>query len=557
MQQLEARDVPLHKVFSSDYAFQIPEYQRPYAWETDQAMQLLDDLVDALDRDDDEPYFLGSMVLVSQKGTAETEVIDGQQRLTTLTILFAVLRDLTDDDELRQALQDMIQQPGAVLLQLEPRPRLQLRAQDAEFFRTYVQESGGIPMLLELKRDALATDAQRAIQTNSRALHDAVGNWTAERRLGLLRLISARTFLVLVSTPDLGSAHRIFSVMNSRGLDLSPADIFKAQIIGAMPSTISGTYARTWEDSEQDLRRDDFADLFLDLRLIVSKERAKQELLREFPRQVLSAYLPDRAPQFVDEVVVPYAKAYGQVRDRSYTATSGAERVNGWFRRLAMIDNKDWRPPTLWALRHRGDDPAWLDAFLRNLERLAASMFVRREYTTNRVNRYIEVLKQLEEGPGPDLPAFDLSDAERSATLEVLNGEVYRSTKTRKYVLLRLDETLANSPGVTYDLPVITVEHVLPQNPGADSAWRDRFDDDQREAWTHRLANLVLLNRYKNSEAQNYDFETKKDRYFAGKNGIATFALTVQVLQTAEWTPALLERRQAQLLAVLAKAWRL
>ncbi|WP_202971195.1 HNH endonuclease family protein [Saccharothrix sp. ALI-22-I] len=73
---------------------------------------------------------------------------------------------------------------------------------------------------------------------------------------------------------------------------------------------------------------------------------------------------------------------------------------------------------------------------------------------------------------------------------------------------------LTRRPGVTYDHKLITVEHVLPQTPGQDSQWLGLFDDDQRARWTHRIANLVLLNHEKNSEAQNYDFETKKQKYF-------------------------------------------
>ena len=59
-----------------------------------------------------------------------------------------------------------------------------------------------------------------------------LADWTNDRRNGSRRMMVARTFLVVVSTPDLSSAHRIFSVMNARGLDLSAADIFKADVIG-------------------------------------------------------------------------------------------------------------------------------------------------------------------------------------------------------------------------------------------------------------------------------------------------------------------------------------
>ena len=66
MKKLEAHEVPLSKVFSSDYEFAIPDYQRPYTWGIEQATQLLEDLYDAVERSPDEPYFLGSIVLVKE-----------------------------------------------------------------------------------------------------------------------------------------------------------------------------------------------------------------------------------------------------------------------------------------------------------------------------------------------------------------------------------------------------------------------------------------------------------------------------------------------------------
>jgi uncharacterized protein with ParB-like and HNH nuclease domain len=317
MQQLEAHEVPLHKIFCSDYDFRIPEYQRPYAWEREQATQLLDDLLESLGRADDEPYFLGSIVLVKRKGDPDAEVIDGQQRLTTLTILLAVLRDLTEDDELQQNLQALIVEPGSKIRRLEPKPRLELRPRDAGFFHDYIQIAGGTAKLAAVVKDSLPTDAQKSIRGNALALRDRLQALPEEQRLDLLAMLSERTFLVVVSTPDLNSAHRIFSVMNARGLDLSAADIFKSMIIGKIPGDRSTIYATKWEDAEEALGRDDFAELFLHLRMIFSKERGRRELLKEFPEQVLS-HFEDRAVNFVDDVLLPYADAFEQLRDQSY-----------------------------------------------------------------------------------------------------------------------------------------------------------------------------------------------------------------------------------------------
>lgn len=95
--KLEAHEMALHKVLSSDHQFFIPEYQRPYSWDEEQAIQLLEDLTEAIDRGGDDPYFLGSLVLIKDPDEARADVVDGQQRLTTLTIMLSVLRHLAED----------------------------------------------------------------------------------------------------------------------------------------------------------------------------------------------------------------------------------------------------------------------------------------------------------------------------------------------------------------------------------------------------------------------------------------------------------------------------
>ena len=101
--KIEAHERAIGDIFSDAYEFEIPPYQRPYAWEEEQARELLNDLLDAMDNRDASGglYFLGSIVLVKLPTEAQAKVIDGQQRLTTLTILLSVLRDLTTDLERR------------------------------------------------------------------------------------------------------------------------------------------------------------------------------------------------------------------------------------------------------------------------------------------------------------------------------------------------------------------------------------------------------------------------------------------------------------------------
>ena len=83
----------IRAVFDSDNYYQIPSYQRPYSWENEQIDELWDDIMTAFEEGKEE-YFLGSIIVSKEEGDKYLEVIDGQQRLTTLMILFCVLRDL-------------------------------------------------------------------------------------------------------------------------------------------------------------------------------------------------------------------------------------------------------------------------------------------------------------------------------------------------------------------------------------------------------------------------------------------------------------------------------
>jgi hypothetical protein len=136
------------------------------------------------------------------------------------------------------------------------------------------------------------------------------------------------------------------------------------------------------------------------------------------------------------------------------------------------------------------------------------------------------------------------------------------SVKACTTLLLRIDRFLADGVA-SYNAEHVTIEHVLPQTPDAQSQWVKSFPDAAtRHQWVHRLGNLLLLSRRKNSKASNWDFEQKKEAYFGKKatvdeKGVTTFALTSQVLIAPEWTANSLAQRQTALLTLLENSWRL
>lgn len=557
--KISAHEFPLSKVFSADYDFNIPLYQRPYSWTTKEAGELLSDLVDNMGGSENPveetaPYFLGSVVLV--KGDAPNAmVVDGQQRLTTLTILFAALRPSLLPPE-AESLTKRLYESADAIEGLENRYRLKLRPQDAEFFQKNIQDTGGITGLLTMN-SAVLTDSKKNIRDVALYFLAAIEKMTSEQRSRLVRFAVLRCFLVIVSTPDFDSAYRIFTVLNNRGLNLTHADILKADLIGRIKESEQAEYSRKWEDAEDALGRDAFQELFSHIRMLYRKAKLTGTVLQEYRDHILKNDVD--AAKFVDDVVLQYADAYEILTKVSYTSTSGAEEVNRLLRWLNRIDNADWVPPSLWFLSRNLNNHAALSKFLTDVERLAAGMMILRFNINERINRYARLLTALE--AGSDLYSSDsplqLAETEKIDIAKILNGDLYLEAKTRLYVLLRLDVALAQDD-IEYKHSTITVEHVLPQNPKLDSVWVQWFPDETiREKYTHRIANLVLLTRKKNSEAQNYDFEEKKAKYFSSAKGVSTFAITSQVLNLKIWNSSVLDTRQTNLMSMLTTLWRL
>ena len=151
--------------------------------------------------------------------------------------------------------------------------------------------------------------------------------------------------------------------------------------------------------------------------------------------------------------------------------------------------------------------------------------------------------------------SIELSKEDKAAFRKDLDGPIYQVTRVRLPLLLRLDAELS-SGGATYSHDIVSVEHVLPQTPDPSSQWLKDFPDEAiRDGWTHKLANLMLLTLRKNIQASNWDFTTKKDRYFSESGGISPFVITTQVLGEKTWTSEVLEARQKALLAKLFATW--
>lgn len=554
---IEAHERNIGEIFSDNYSFEIPPYQRPYAWEEEQARELLSDLFNAMDNTQvsGNIYFLGSIVLIKVPSVPQSKVIDGQQRLTTLTILLSVLRDLTTDLETRIERRGYIFQKGSADKGTEDRFRLALRPRDVAFFRKHVQNpdaTGNLPDPTSL------AGSERCIVENTLYFRRELGKLDEARRNKLVAFIVQRCFLVVVAVPTPDAARRIFTVLNARGLDLTPTDILKASLLDRAGGSAEVALAERWEAVEQSLGRDKFVELFGHIRMIYERDKPRSALEDGFSPAV--PLFRGEADGFLSNLLEPVADAYALLSDPSQIGVQFSAQAAKAVRSLQRIDNKDWMPPALLRLWKRTiADKAAVAAFLIGLERLAYFLFVTRADINSRMARFAAVMDEFEPRANTSSVSIGLalSAQEQADFISALDGPLYRITRVCRPVLQRLDEALS-SGGASYYDDLISIEHVLPQTIDDDSTWAELFPDVAvRGRWTHRLANLVLLTRRINTRASNWDFARKKNEYFVSKDGTSPFPLTQGVLQAGQWTAAHLETRQAQLLAKLQTVWSL
>ncbi len=557
---IEAKEYPIAKVFSNDFVFEIPEFQRQYAWTTEQAGELLDDILLFMGNGDQavedlNPYFLGIIVLIKEDDP-EAEVVDGQQRLATLTILLAVLRELSSSSSPKFAdgITGYLYEAANPVVNNLPRYRLKLGKQSEEFFRKYIQDEGG---LNSLAQQPVRSGSRKNIRDNAECFLKELRPRSEEQRQKLVKFIIDRCYLVVISTRDVESAYRIFAVLNDRGLNLSHTDILKARIIGEIPEAKRGDYTEKWEDEEAKLGHDLFQSLFSHIRMIKRKTKARN-LLTEFRDNIR----PQENPQeFIDNTLQPMADAFSDISYAAYESATCADKINETLKWLNRVDNVSWVPPALsYVAKYRAESgsPEIILRFLRDLERLASGLMILRRNTNRCIERYGHLLTAIEEGADlyQETSPLQLTAEERKEIVEALNGDIYNVLQIRTQVLLRLDSAFSGG-GVEHDHPIITIEHVLPQNPPAKSEWLDWFpDEEQRDNLTHKIGNLAPLPRSVNARARNFDFQRKKREYFQRENA-ANFTLTNQVLAQEKWTPEVVEQRQTDLVNKLKKVWRL
>jgi Protein of unknown function DUF262/Protein of unknown function (DUF1524) len=580
--------VRIQDIFAETHHFTVPAYQRPYSWRTVQAEQLFEDLVEALEHEADvsgEPYFFGTLLMVARRtrawevntaladGTAaeprELDIVDGQQRLVTLTILIAVLRDLSREAAANAKTKKLADDARSLAEQLDQfvsraatenalaKAHVSLSERHDALFESHVRTPGSCRR--EAPAGALSPAEQGLLDVRNYFL-TACSKFNGEERRRFATFLTTKCLFVMIIARNIDQGHRIFTVLNDRGVDLEIQDIVKAEVMSAFrdPAGVKDA-ERIWDeaaaqilagpdDKEQKNKR--FTEFFSHIRTIFGHHRPP---VINGIRLVMNELGGQR---FLTEVVQPYAAITHQIIHANHDGSLQSAQINRLLTYLGWQRSADWMPSTMLWMRQNRNDPTRTVAFLREMDRFAYALRLQCLASNKRTARFQPLIKAINDNPGidpADLP-FVLDDKERRHVAMNLGKLHERNAQVCKLVLLRLNDEIAGELQ-NVDPEKYSVEHILPKNSGVDSEWQQLFTPEQREKSIQQLGNLTLVTKSQNERAANMDFTGKQAIYGEVRAGVGPLAMTRELVGVPQWGPAELAARSELMLARINAIW--
>lgn len=564
----------IREIFNMWYC--IPDYQRAYVWDTDQVRDLLDDTISAYRENKEAQYFLGSMVLkINEKSEnnvsyTEYELLDGQQRITTVFLILACMRDmLTDYPQYQNSLAGFVYQAEDAILQQPERMRIifNIRSDVKDFVNEHIKPLHGTCDDALLKEKMQAKDVNISIRNMANAMlvaHEFLEENKSEI-IGYLSYFLNKVLMIYVATEELQDAFQLFTVLNNRGVKLSSSDILKAENLKELSAADRTSWATRWEEMETYFG-EDFDKFLSHIRTILVKKKQTTTLLKEFDEFVYSnqeydrtqkKYVPRtpilRRGKDTFELLYSYYHTYQEVFDTDHSVATGDYEITNYLKLMETGFGADyWIAPVLdyyRKYRRRG-----FVAFLKALDRKLSADWITAATPTVRMENVNAILREIE--ASQDSAALlqsktftiNKSDFER-----VINGDIY-GRSFAKYLLLKLDLIYRGSSTPMIPQAIASIEHILPRNPSADSQWVKDFSAAEREEWTNKLGNLVLISRRKNTSQGNRDYVEKKEKYF--EKNIEMFPNSIRIYQNyPEWKLSDLKKNHSDVVTELLNVY--
>ncbi|RVZ32297.1 DUF262 domain-containing protein [Helicobacter pylori] len=584
--EIKGKDYPLKDILATALVsyYQIPDYQRPYQWTEKNCEKLLDDLFSSYEYYKESDYFCGSLVLIAIGTDSATnaktyDVVDGQQRLSTFILLAKVLATLYNNEVLNNKTSKDFLEKSLGDTDGEKRKRLTfntigLNAKDdfqgaLDFFDDLDASKG---------KNSKSNDPSKGKNNylkNAICLKNYLEKKEIENINAFIKWLYLKVTFIKTTCPNISMALRIFSVLNARGLPLHAIDVFKVELLKKIANK---------KDQEE------FVSRWNALRQKCSENESKFPKRKENKREKNAA-----------EILFSWYLTY---LNPVTSAKSMEERLADQFERLnkppleylkgiedfynaycKVLEMKDWHAHLLsylasdfWCvilctsiLHHYSDQE------IKALKELLVKFYYQNwvaEQKEPKKQTSCNIIKALKEKKNIDdiisivKQYLDINKITQNFGENLKDDHLYEKHKRAsknswlRPILILVEYFMSDDPRPKrIEKNDFHIEHILPQKPDLSSQWAKDFSEEERELYTHSLANLTLLGGIKNSQASNLDFKDKKKIYMGEEiklnkkkpfKVMTCYKMTIDIAHHyTEWTPKSLEKRKEELIKII------
>jgi hypothetical protein len=545
--KIESADLNLEDLFKDFYC--VPDFQREYVWETEHVEKLLQDVQDEFYDEDnrltpEREYFVGSIV-ACKDSSGIYQLIDGQQRMTTIFLVFCAVRD-----HLQENTQDV---PDTLHNSIRNK-RLTDSGDEQELYRLVLQYEDSHGVLAQIAGRAVAVDDIEGTTASIRHITEAYrtirqflrinfDDKAAEVRKFLVAFLK-RVKLIRILTPNLAHALKVFETINDRGVGLNAMDLLKNLLFMKTSAKDYGKLKDRWKRLVDVIDRAGEKPLrFLRYFVMSQYTISGHEGLRE--DEIYSWFVENAADVGIDRDPMGVA---GQLVDcaDAYRLFVNGKSVNGvavpYLSNISKLAGGAVRQHLILALagRHLSDD--LFAELIRNIENLFFCYLITREptkYFEKNFAAWAPLLRDVTDRAS--LQTFiagyihkDMAKRTREVEFAVRELRQSRIQKYRlQYILAKLTQHVQkaawdNQIDDTLDHFLsrkVEIEHILPQRP--EPGIREGFDkSEEYQDYVGRLGNLALLEKTINGSVSNSHFDAKRPGYAE-----SAFLLTKSIAQ--------------------------
>ncbi|GAA7332528.1 DUF262 domain-containing protein [Helicobacter pylori] len=580
-ESIEGKVYKLKDILATEFDayYQIPIYQRPYQWTKENCEKLLDDLFFSYECYKESDYFCGSLVLIAIDIDSETnaktyDVVDGQQRLSTFILLAKVLATLYSEC-LTEKSKDYLQESWSDRHEdgeKKKRKRLDFDLvgssakkdfQDALDFFDDLDASKG--------KNSKSNDPSKGKNSylkNAICLKNYLIKKEIEDINDFIKWLYLKVNFITITCSDTDMALRIFNVLNARGLPLHATDIFKGELLKHTKEHEQEEFVSRWNAlsqkcSDNDLKIETLFSWYLNyLNPVTSKEKMKIRLNTQFDEL-------QKSPLEYLDLVEDFYKAYVEV----------LEMPDRYAHLLSYLEDNYWSAILCTSILHDYSDQD-IEALKKLLVKFYYQYWVAKKPKDQREQTCCNIINALKEkrsieniisivrnnlGEYSVTQHFkeNMRDSLVFTKFYLTNDKTPKKHSWLKPILILVEYFMSDdskSKRIQVDKN-LHVEHILPQKPTLSSQWAKDFSEEERERYTHSLANLTLLGGKKNTEASNLDFKDKKKIYMGEEikldkkkpsRVMTCYKMTIDIAHHyTEWTPKSLEKRKEELIKII------